>query len=267
MSTSDGDHAPLEALSAFLDGEAPELASHVERCQRCLGELSRLREVATAVGGPVPPPSPAVVDRAVARALDAAGTRTDVRPPERPPAPLRRSRTALVPVACGSIAAVLLTLLVAAAVFRGDGRGRDGGVDTALAPGPETAQDRSTASRAVPGGPVVSGGDLGEVGGPGDLAGRLSGRIPGTAGAPAAMAARPDAGATGSSAPSAPAAPPARCEAEARAAHAGLGRLVYTAEGLREGRPVVVLGFGSGPVTVMVLTSEGCDPVFSTEVP
>ncbi|MDP8936614.1 MAG: hypothetical protein M3O23_02590, partial [Actinomycetota bacterium] len=60
---------------------------------------------------------------------------------------------------------------------------------------------------------------------------------------------------------------PARCEAEARAVDPHLGTLVYVAEGRRDGRPVTVLGFGAAPVTLLVLTSDGCGLVFSTAVP
>jgi len=268
MSTSDAGHAPPEALSAFLDGEAPEWAAHLEGCARCRAEVSRLREVATAVARPVPPLPASLVDRAVARALGAAEPGSTAGAPG--PAPgrpvvgrRRRSGATLVGLASGSIAAVLLAVLAAFAVFEG---GDDKQVDTALAPPPEAAQDRATTGAA--GGPV-SGGDLGEVGDAGALAGRLRGRIPGTGGAPTAMAAAAEEAGRGSaSSRAAPAmGPAAPCEAAARAAAPDLGPLVYVADGRSEGRPVVVLGFaGAGPVTLLVLTTDGCRPVFSTEV-
>ena len=279
MSTSNAGHAPPEALSAFLDGEAREWAAHLEGCARCQAELSRLGDVAAAVGQPVPPLPAPVVDRAVVRALEAAGPGSTAAGPAGPPPVAsvdgrrRRPTRMLLGVASGSIAAVLLAVLAAFAVF---GNGDDERVDTALAPAPEAVRDRAATGAAAP--PVtVSGDDLGEVGDAGALAGRLRGRIPGTGGAPTAMAAAPEAGGTASSAaspatgpaPSAasPATGPAPCEAAARASAPGLGPLVYVAEGSREGRPVVVLGFsGRGPVTLLVLTTDGCGPVFSTEV-
>lgn len=270
MSTSDAGHAPPEALSAFLDGEAPEWAAHLEGCARCQAELSRLREVATAVARPVPPLPASLVDRAVSRALEAAGPGSTPGAGGAAPGPSvagrrRRSGPMLVGLASGSVAAVLLAVLAAFAVF-GDGDAKQ--VDTALAPPPEAAQDRAATGAA--GGPVtVSGGDLGEVGDAGALADRLRGRIPGTGGAPTAMAAaREEAGRGSASSGAAPAmGPAAPCEAAARAAAPDLGPLVYVAEGRREGRPVAVLGFrGAGPVTLLVLTADGCRPVFSTEV-
>ena len=60
------------------------------------------------------------------------------------------------------------------------------------------------------------------------------------------------------------------CEAQARAAQPGLGALVYAAEGSRQGRPVVVLGFqpgpGAGAVSLLVLARYGCALVYATTV-
>ena len=36
-------HADLEALSAFVDGEAPEWADHVDGCEACAGSVAALR--------------------------------------------------------------------------------------------------------------------------------------------------------------------------------------------------------------------------------
>ena len=262
MSTADSDHAPPEALSAYLDGEAPEWAAHLNGCARCEASLARLRAVVTAVSRPVPPPPPEAVDRAVVRALgtapatgatthDAAATRS------------WRGRPVLVGLASGSIAAVLLAVVAAFAVVgRGGG---DRGDDTALASRPEAVQDRATAGAGAGGAQpqAFSGGHLGEIGDAAALAARLRGRIPGTGDGPAAVAASPQA-AEGAGLPPPT---PARCEAEARAGDPGLGPLVYVADGLRQGRPVVVLGFGGTPVTLLVLALEGCGRELSTTVP
>jgi len=194
----------------------------------------------------------------------------------------RRSRAFVVGVASGSVAAVLLAVLAAFAVV---GRGGDQtAVDTALAPGRESAvQDRAAAGAAAsPPGTVTAGGDLGEVGDPAALAGRLGGRIPGTAGASTALAAPPGGEAEDAARPST-AGTPAPCEPQARLARQGLGPLVYSGNGTRQGRPVVVLGFGpgqgpSGPVSggpagsepgavsLLVLAQDGCALVYATSV-
>ena len=265
--TADSDHASLEELSAYLDGEAPDLAAHVDGCAQCQETLARLREVVAAVGRPVPPPPPASVDRAVARALGrrpASGAATGAAAVE-PDPPVRqpwRARPVLVGVASGSIAAVLLAVVAAFAVIGRDGNDRQ--TDTALATRPEAAQDRATAAAGSGPQPApVAGGQLGEVGDGAGLAARLQGRIPGTAGYTAtAMAASPQAAEAGGS-PSAP----VPCETAARAAVPTLGPVVYMAEGFRDGRPVVVLGFAGPPVSLLVLARPSCAAEFATEVP
>jgi len=281
------DHAPPEDLSALLDGQAPEWAGHVEGCASCGAELTRLRAVRDLVGRPVPSLPPAAVDAAVARALrelpgqaarpDAPGrAHAAVPEPDRSPVPLRRrSRPFVVGVASGSVAAVLLAVLAAFAVVGGGGDGP--AVDTALAPGRESAvQDRAAsgagaglAAPTAPPGPA-SGGDLGEVGDAQALAGRLRGRIP-VAAAAAAMAGSPSSAAAAAGSPqiSAELRP---CEQQARSADPSLGTLVYAADGTRQGQLVVVLGFRPGPagteaVSLLVLARDGCAPVFATAVP
>lgn len=257
--TSD-EHPSPEVLSASLDGHAPEWAGHLEGCARCGTELARLQAVIAAVGQPVTPPPPPVVDEAVARAMGAGGTAVR----DHSPVPLRRrSRALVVGVASGSVAAMLLAVLAAFAVV-----GRDGNrtaVDTALAPSQESAtQDRALAGAAPPG--AAGGGDLGEVGEPAALAGRLSGRIPGTGGAPMARAA--GSAEVGAAGPATAVPVPRPCEQQARSADPSLGPLVYAAEGSRQGRPVIVLGFGPGPggVSLAVLARDGCGPVYATIV-
>jgi len=290
MTTSD-EHAPPEALSAFLDGGAPEWTGHVEGCATCAGELGRLRAVRAAVGRPVPPPPPSVVDQAVARALEempaaSGGAGGGVGPGagHSPVRLRRRSRAFMVGVASGSVAALVLAVLAAFAVIGGGGPGDRTAVDTALAPGRESSvQDRAAAgggeSTSLPAPPVgfASGGDLGEVGEAPALAGRLGGRIPGTRGAPVAAAASPPVASAGAEVgvgapPPAPTVPALRlCEDQARSAQPGLGGLVYAADGSRQGRPVVVLGFRPGPagaeaVSLLVLARDGCALVYATAV-
>ena len=270
--TADSDHASFEALSAYLDGEAPELAAHVDGCTRCQETLARLREVVAAVGRPVPGPPAASVDRAVARALEvppASGAATGaatgaaaVEPNDRPVRQPWRARPVLVGVASGSIAALVLAVVAAFAVIGRSGNDRQ--TDTALASRPEAAQDRATAAAGSGPQPApVAGGQLGEVGDGVGLAARLQGRIPGTAGyTPRAMAASPQEAEAGQNPPA-----PVPCEAAARAGDPALGPVVYVAEGFREGRPVVVLGFGGTPVSLLVLSRPSCAPELATELP
>ncbi|MDQ2826423.1 MAG: hypothetical protein M3Y04_05625, partial [Actinomycetota bacterium] len=62
-------HADDEALSAFVDGQAPEWSAHVAGCPSCLVAVETLRAVAAAVSVPVPPSAPEARDRAIAAAM------------------------------------------------------------------------------------------------------------------------------------------------------------------------------------------------------
>src|SRR5438270_8305192 len=94
-------HPDTEAISAFLDGEAPEVDAHVATCAECRRHLDGLRRVRSAVGTPVPPPAPRTRDAAVDAALNAVDK----------PAPERRRQWTVV-VAAGAVAAALLVGLV-----------------------------------------------------------------------------------------------------------------------------------------------------------
>ena len=267
MTTSE--HPPPDDLSAFLDGEAPAVAAHAEGCARCRADLARLRSVRTAVAQPVVPPAPSVVDAAVARALEAAEAVGRPGEGDLAPVPLRRrSRAFVVGVASGSVAALVLAVLATFAVV--DRGGDQSAVDTALAPGREsTVQDRAAAGAGAP--PPVAlaaGEDLGEVGDPAALAARLAGRIPATEGARGPMVASP-AGEAGTARPSGTAGGLSPCEPQARLARQDLGPLVYAAVGTRQGRPVVVLGFGPAGaegVSLLVLARDGCELVYATSL-
>ena len=42
------EHPDFEALSAFVDGEAPQWRRHVDACDLCLADVARLRAVRAA---------------------------------------------------------------------------------------------------------------------------------------------------------------------------------------------------------------------------
>ena len=269
------DHADLEALSAFLDGEAPEWASHVAACPRCRATVDALRAVQAAVSVPVEPVA-AERDRAVAAALGHGG-RVERRqgskepPPAAPAAvaaPTRQPARWLVP---GSIAAVLLLVVGAAALLTRAEVSDRGGTTAARAPesapssagrspgaaGPGPPSDRGVAALAAPA-------DLGEVP---DVATLLARARPGLAARDDAVTTVPPG--TGPSTLGGGAAATARtdvgtrpCEERARTGEPALGEVVYFATATRRGVPAFVLGFSTGPapapVTLLLLAQDGC---------
>src|SRR5205085_11771523 len=94
-------HPDTDALSAFLDGEAPEVDAHVATCAECRRQLDALEQVRRAVATAVPAPPPNARDSAVTAALDAV-TR---------PAPTRRRQWTVV-IAAGAAAAAVIVGLV-----------------------------------------------------------------------------------------------------------------------------------------------------------
>jgi hypothetical protein len=254
-------HPDPEALSAYLDGEAPEWEAHVRACGECRGRLDDLGRVRGAVGAAVAPPDPARRDEAVAAALAAARSTRN-----------RGARQwALVGLAGAVAAAVLAAVLVTRA-----GNSRH---ESTVALGPVSTQ-------------LVHGGDLGDV----DDAQALRARIePGLSALAAAPQPPRDAGSSqaagasgGSGAPAAgPAGGPpttekraplreeraaasAQCEGAARALQPGSQVLVYVATARWQGTPAEVLGFSPPgapatnspgrptPTRVYVLSRPGC---------
>ncbi|MDP1806956.1 MAG: hypothetical protein Q8K72_17405, partial [Acidimicrobiales bacterium] len=66
------EHADFEALSAFVDGEAPEWAEHVAGCPRCRATAAELRALSARVAAPADRPPAAQREAAIAAALGAA---------------------------------------------------------------------------------------------------------------------------------------------------------------------------------------------------
>jgi hypothetical protein len=226
------DHPDTEALSAFLDGEAPEVDTHVATCAECRRQLDALGRVRSAVGAPVPPPAPRTRDAAVAAALDAVDR----------PTPDRRRQWTVV-VAAGAVAAALLLGLVVT---------RAG------------TSSKSSKTAAVSSN-LVRAGDLGNVDDAQGLRAKIEPRLTQTAAqAPdkgAASAAGQSGGGGGgaaatperraaSEARQAPAEAP-RCEGAARALQPGRALLVYVATVRWKGTPADVFGFSpaGAPVT------------------
>jgi len=252
-------HADLEALSAFVDGEAPEWADHVAGCEACAGSVAALRAVARAVATPVDVPAPMVRERAIAAALAGPGPE-----PVANGARIRRSSSIPTRWLVPAVAAMILFLVGGAAVVTIGGRHSTSETATVNAPessakfatGPGAAADSSAA------GPVT---DLGDVPDAATLAARArpgltSRTASGASGAATAASAAPSAVAAPVPAPAVVGTRP--CEEQARARQPSLGPVVYFATARRGSVPAVVLGFSTGPdpaqVTLLMLAQDGC---------
>lgn len=281
------EHPDLEALSAFVDGEAPEWAGHVAACAACRASADQLRAVAAAVGAPVDPPAPEDRERALSAALghlDRPGIAED------PRFARRRQRRSWNMAAVASVAAVLLAgvLGLSALVARNTGSSSD---ETTTAAGPAAESfSRDLAGRAPTPVPV---GDLGEVSDAATLAARArsTGVSAGAAvedsrtGARAATPGSSSAAASGASSSAGSGPPPALggqtatagatlpppCEEEARAREPALREVVFFATARRGQVPAVVLGFSTGPspapVTLLMLAQDGCSELLRAAGP
>ncbi|HEX3622468.1 MAG TPA: hypothetical protein VHT97_09145 [Acidimicrobiales bacterium] len=279
------EHADAEALSAFVDGEAPEWADHVAGCPSCAASAAELRAVSATVAAAVEPPSAAVRDAAIAVALDGGPARPAVVVPMRPGRRPVQARWLL-----GAVAAMILVVVGVAAALGGSGRS-SGRQTTVAGPAFESGK-AAAADNAGPAGPVT---DLGDVPDAATLRARALPAVPtsapgpqtlggGRAASSANSGASSDSNATGGAVPAPlPAAPTAGvaggattgnasnsgaggaasnsgaasavapnavgtrpCEEQARARQPSLGPVVYFATARRQGVPAVVLGF-SGP--------------------
>ena len=272
------EHADLEAISAYIDGEAPEWADHVAGCAECRASADRLRAVVAAVGEPVEAPDPAVRELALTAALG------DLDPRH----PAQRSRFAerraggrwLMPAAAAVIAVVM-----GASVLLSMGT-RSSDENTTLAgPAPESAPAGAPPSAVAGGRGAVAlpQADLGDVPDAATLLARARPALAVTTGESAASARARSGAASDSSAINPGSAGPATatpstalgqssagssvvgtrpCEEQARAREPSLREVVYFATGRRGQVPAVVLGFATGPagspVTLLLLAQEGC---------
>jgi hypothetical protein len=288
------DHGDDEALSAFVDGEAPGWAAHVAGCGTCRARVEALRAVRAAVAAPLEPSPAGQRETAIAAALAAAAPRS------RPSARGRPARW-MVPA---SIAAVLLLVVAAASVLVQGGRdrtttaaqapataaqapesaaqapvagpgsapssGAQGGSSAGLS-GPSTAQSGSSTAQSGSStaggssGPATATdsagtGDLGEVADAATLLARARPALAAAAKGSATPTLSPDPASVAPAAPSVVGTRP--CEEQARAADPALREVVYFATAAHQGAPAVVLGFSTGPapapVTLLMLSRDGC---------
>lgn len=271
------EHADLEALSAFVDGEAPEWAGHVAGCDACRAAAEGLRTVAAAVGAPIEPAAEADRERALAAALgQLGGPATGV---EDPRFARRRQRRTWNPAAVASVAAVLLVgILGISALVAGNTGSSSDQTTTAAGPAPESVT-RDLAGGAAPEAPAT---DLGDVPDAATLVSRA--RATGVSAGATVQDGASGGGASGASG-AAPAQPPvvggqpfaARssvprpCEKEVRAREPALREVVFVATARRGGVPAIVLGFSTGPppspVTLLMLAQEGCAELLRAAAP
>jgi hypothetical protein len=292
-------HADFEALSAYVDGEAPEWAAHVADCPSCAASADALRAVAGAVAAPVEPAPAAVREAALSAALDggtAGGNRLI-------PAAGDRRR---VPVGLllGAVAAMFLVIAGITAVLSSSG-GSSKGRTTVAGPPLEAIRPpdvgAGAAANSTAGGPTADNTalspptDLGDVPDAATLLARARPSLAagaqsraGNAGAStnsgAASAATGAAGTVAPPATPSPVIPGATggaggaavlapqvagtrpCEEQARARQPSLGPVVYFATARSRGAPAVVLGFSTGPdpaaVTLLMLAQDGCGELF-----
>ena len=252
------EHANLEALSAYVDGEAPEWADHVASCATCQASAEELRAVAAAVGVPVEAPDPSVREAAVGAALG------DLE--RRHVAELTRSRRRSYQWQL-TVAAVAAMLVVAVGFTSLLSR-TSSDQTTVAGPAPEADAKRETLSDTSAAASLPPT-DLGDVPDAATLRARALPGVPSSAGAATSGSAGGGTGGAATppvgqrSAAPAPSVVGTRpCEEQARAREPGLREVVYFATARRGQVPAVVLGFSTGPapapVTLLMLAQDGC---------
>ena len=157
MSTTD--HADLEALSAFVDGEAPEWADHVAGCEQCRAAAARLGAVAAAVRAPVAPPAESDRERAIAAALETAATEAHDGPERDRLARRRNPRPWAMPAA----AAVVVGMLGLAGVVVSSDRANDATTPVATPAMVGGAKAESGVAAAAPDIPPADLGDIADA--------------------------------------------------------------------------------------------------------
>lgn len=260
------EHADTEGLSAFLDGEAPELAAHLESCEACRQELAHLTAASRAVAAPVPPMEAEVVDAMIDRAVDArpGGTVTEM-----PPGRSRRGGGRWVAMA--SVAAmVLMAIGLVGVLTRGSG-GNNAAADRASRSGTTSEVTGLQAPPGVAGtGDAAVSGELGEISDGSQLATKVAPALANRSalGGDNPVVSPPSAGGSG---PVARAVGTRACELEARAIDPGVGLVVYVASATQDGAPATVLGFvpptSSSPISLFLMARDGCRLLARATVP
>jgi len=188
-------HADFEALSAYVDGEAPEWADHVEGCTGCRATAAQVRALSNEVGRPVGSPSDAERDAAIAAAVETFPARDGAAElPTVVPAPAGPGRPRLAPErpasgrprtsrpwAMPAVAAVIVGVLGFSGLVLSSYRSSDDETTTLAGPGLQSDKAESAVAANAPPVPV---GDLGDVPDAATLRARA---LPG---APAASSAR-----------------------------------------------------------------------------
>lgn len=288
------EHPDIDALSGYIDGEPAGYEPHISGCQACQAQVAALESVRAAVGLPPPAPRDERRERAIARALHAARAPAGTSPVAGPSAGPGAVSGGEVPtsiawrrwrplVTVGSVAAVLLGVLLAVSVLR-DGGGRGGATDTAARPLNEAGDGQAT----PPAPAVREAGDLGDVGDVGTLVAKVNppeGFTTPSAGSDNAVTDGKAGAASGTASPQAevarsapPAIPSPRevgtrpCEVEVRLLNQTLGPVLYYATARWQGTPAVVLGFAprpdvTGPLNLFVLAQGGCRTLAQATTP
>ena len=254
---SEHEHADLEALSAFVDGEAPEWAGHVASCATCRASVEQLRAVSAAVAAPIEPPDPRLRDLAIGAALDDVARRHTT---ERARARRRRFHWQYE---LAAVAAILLLVLGFSALLMQQ-RSSDDATTVAGAALQETAPRSDTSLGASGGaGATADAAALADLGDVRDAATLLARARQAVSSGAAAAPPPPTAFSSRSAAPGAPTAVGTRpCEEQARTREPALREVVYFAIARQGSVPAYVLGFSTGPapspVTLLLLAQNGC---------
>ena len=246
-------HLDDEALSAAFDGEATAAErAHLSTCPACRARLESLAPVARAVGQPVPPPPPEDIDRAVARAVQAAAGAArggaDI-----PGTPARRRGRWLAPAA-GVAAAVLIVAGVAALLGRSSRS--ESRTTSALAPQATAAGPSFNSPASSPA--VTPPGDLGNQSDAAAVAALVRAAVPPGAARSFSPTAANGAGASITGAP-----PAVVCQGRALAASGLAGdssaALRYQARLVWRGQPAAVVVFArSGGLTGVIVRIADC---------
>ncbi len=271
------DHPRFEDLSAHHDGEAPEWADHVARCESCRGRLGELDTLTHTIARESPPrlvgdDSDDAVSKAVAatdhEAEGSFGHEAGISFGHEAGA-TRRRRWLL---ATGT-AAVLVISIAVGAVVASKGPHQQMTRDALSAPGTVAPQGDSATAGASPNAVVVAG-DLGEIHDGAALVARVGTDLRAREQSrPQAVApeAPPAPGVADSSARSSGAGGTRPCEVEGRADPGDHGAVVYQATAEDAGTPAVVLAFrsaqGSGSITVEMRARSDCRLLFQGAIP
>ncbi|HUQ62807.1 MAG TPA: hypothetical protein VM121_03530 [Acidimicrobiales bacterium] len=260
------EHPDIESLSAYHDGEAPELAEHVAGCAACAADLARLASVTGAVAAPVAALDNAAVDRMISQAT-ASGVEEGVGeavPAIPRPVPVVGRRRGWAILASAAAAVVVAGGLVG--FLTRSEADRTTVSESASRPAADAANRQLQAPPAAVGAGIsgdspIDGGHLGEVANDRVLAAKVDPTIGNKGTSAAADVPATDAPTEAGGAPQPRTVGTRACEPEARSLDPAAGALVYVADAEHDGAPAKVLGFGptgGRPITLFLLAQDGC---------